>query len=56
MKFTKSILCLTLFVAFSSAYAGSKYLNGSPDITKNGWTETILLQAFIGMKMIKGKP
>ena len=37
MKFTKSILCLTLFVAFSSAYAGSKYLNGSPDITKNEW-------------------
>lgn len=39
MKFTKSILCLTLFVAFSSAYAGSKYLNGSPDITKNEWLD-----------------
>lgn len=37
MKFTKSIICLAVFAAFGSAYAGSKYLNGSSGITKTEW-------------------
>ena len=39
MRFTKSIICLTLFAAFSTAYAGSKYLNGSSGITQNKWDD-----------------
>lgn len=48
MRFTKSIICLTLFAAFSTAYAGSKYLNGSSGITQNKWDdENIVAGVFL---------
>ena len=55
MRFTKSIICLTLFAAFSTAYAGSKYLNGSSGITQNKWDdENIVAGVFWNGSMIGG--